>query len=137
MTVERFAGRFSTQQPDQSEAQIKRMAAASWDTTEGMLDLRTRKHPKHHATVVRFRSSLKEYHEAIVRDHLAGNGTEHADKFLGLLSDPESEYFVPTYQRPALNTPFRIIRETVTHVIERPSRGWAKHIRREKAAGRT
>lgn len=137
MTAERFAGRFSPQKPDQSEAQIRRMAEASWDTTEGMLDIRTRKHPRHRATVVRFISSLKDYHTAVVKDHLAGNRTENGDKFLAMISDPESKYFIPPYQRSALNTPFRIVRETVTHVIEKPSRGWARHIRKEKSASRT
>lgn len=134
MTAERFTARYSPRPPTQSEIQIRRMTASSWETTGDMLDVRTKKHPQLHAILEneQYRGILKGYYEAVLKDFVLGNGTTNCDIYLNGLSDSQDISDVSI-----LKTHFKIIRETVTHTIERPSRGWARRIRKEKAESKT
>ena len=135
----RLFGRYSPEQAA-TEVRVRRMNAASWEETTKGWEQKLQHHPAIQRTVKAHWGLLRDYHEAVSRDYAAGNGTENADKFRMLMIDETSIYYVTPGERSKLRTPMKMVRESVTHTPETPlppSRGWAKHVRREKSANHT
>lgn len=135
----RFLGRYSPEQAA-TEVRVRRMNAASWEETTKGWEVRLQHHPAIQRVVKNHWGLLRDYHEAVSRDYAAGDGTENVDRFRMSMIDEDSIHFVTPQERTKLRTPMRMVRESVTHTPETPlpsSRGWAKHVRKEKSASRT
>ncbi len=123
----------------QTETQIRRMNATSWDETARSWEAKLQHHPAIQKTVKRHWGLLRGYHEAVSKDYALKNGTKNVDRFREAMLDETSIYYVTPEERSRLKTPMRMVRESITHIPEMPlpsSRGWARHIRREKSAAR-
>ena len=102
------------------ETAIRRRALPSWETVDGMLELRTHNNRVHHSLYERYREELKGYYDSVY-DSASGIETQESG---------------PVLPRAGLAYHFRIIRETVSGQPEKVSKGWAKRVRNEKATSR-
>lgn len=97
----------------------RRLFIPSWEETKGMLELRTHNNERLHGLFLNNQDVLREYYDNIYSQVLERRKLKKI-----VNNDIKNKIF---------SSHFRIIRETVTQTIEKPSKGWAKHIRREKA----
>lgn len=125
MSAERIL-RSKTSPGQEVTERVRIRAIPSWENTLGTLELRTHNTSRLHSLLINNTAYLKDYYEDVYFAVISGEKPPKPD-VKDLIDGPTNRIF---------STHFRIIRETVTGTIERPSRGWAKHVAREKAAAR-
>lgn len=105
-------------QPSHPIGEIQKRVPASWETVSGMLELRTHNNSTHHMLLGRYKNELRGYYDYV---YDLASGTKPTEP-------------APLLPSAGLAYHFRIVRETVFGKREKITKGWAKHIRDEKAA---
>lgn len=127
--------RYQAQTSPSAETEIRRRALPSWETVEGMLELRTHNNAYLNSLIQNNRPVIKEYYEAEL-DIASKKGSDRLNAFMEKYDHyrtllPGTRFETEPWY--VLNVPFRIVRQSLGLERKRTSKGFAKHIRAEKS----